>query len=627
MQVATAIVKLMAQHGGDSDSGDDSKLSSGRSRKEVRAASRLGKKGRARHLRVPCGAKRLQKAALGPAPVPSEQARGDAAAAGRVGRSGKVARTAAEAAAVADLSDPEVDDVDEEDFFTPPPKRQRLQRDLDAAGPSGVAAGASGAAATPPAAPGRLQVRRAASPLSAPGEMQARLAETAASPFVAPGGVQARRAEAAASPTAAPGRVQERLAQGRLQEQGLSLQRLSPLPPPISSTPGASSPAARTDTSLISCLADAIERGRAMGTAGASALAADRQRLVATAIAVRFGHGVLEEPCIAEALQALGQSQASGGDGASSPHPRELLPMHLIGAVFAWSEEEVAAILREVTAGRRVPVAASKHAMRVQLLAWAIGVPFHEALGKPPPRQPNEEELLFMMTEGGPQLEASGFGDPMTALVEAFQLVQKEGTALVAVAACLAQAGKEKEGVVPAGSTDRATPGVDGLLRLVGKAMAVNGGGGGGFSALATASQALMSQGTGCGLFEASAQQIPLPDLSSIPREVALPKLAYDAITEAMPQLMGEAREAGQAGELRKALTKPALFIGVSLHSSGCVDLSKGISQALVLAYSPAWRLPLQAAVAAVAESMAPGGPGVELVMQLMGEMRGMGAV
>ena len=100
----------------------------------------------------------------------------------------------------------------------------------------------------------------------------------------------------------------------------------------------------------------------------------------------------------------------------------------------------------------------------------------------------------------------------------------------------------------------------------------------------------------------------------------AVTAAAFVSIKAALPDLEG------LAGVSFRQLFKPAIALGVALYSVGCVDLVGCIRMALILAYGPAWRLPLQVAAAVVAESMAPGGPPVELVMQLMGAMRGMTA-
>ena len=359
------------------------------------------------------------------------------------------------------------------------------------------------------------------------------------------------------------------------------------------------SPPFRSMARPLHCLAEAIRRITEARAAGSPTLGTDRQCTLAVAVEVCFGPGMLDEPQAAEMLGVQGR-QHGGGGGAASLYPPSTLPL-LIGSVSALPVEDVAGVMQGAGG-------LDERETRARLLAWAIGAAGSEA----PPRPLSVADVRFIMTDAGPQLEARGLGDPIPALQAAFQQVQKQGRALVVVASCLAHAQQGRVGDEEGNAETRV---IGQLMRVLGRAMGAEGGGG--FSALTAATRAMQSSGAGGGLSEAAA--FTFPDLSTMPFAQPLLAHAYGAITEAIPLLEG------QAGELRGALTGPALSIGVTLHSSGGVDLkklSKGISQALVLAYNPAWRLPLQAAVAAVAESMAPGGPGVELVMQLMGEMK-----
>ena len=312
------------------------------------------------------------------------------------------------------------------------------------------------------------------------------------------------------------------------------------------------------------------------------------QRLVSTAVHICFGPSMLQAPCIAHMMPTL-------PEGSSASQCMQL-PL-LVGAVLALPDEEVAAIQRDSGGGRW-----GERETRAQLLAWAIGSACPAAQGDSD-LQSSDEACLMLEAAEELDLRVRGLADPMPVLQAAFQQVRKPGRALVVVAACLAHAQQGRVGDEE-GNTPVQMRATGQLMRVLSRAMTAEGGSG--FSALATATRAMQSSGNN----------------GSAPSELTVPNAVIAVAYGAIKMARAEIDKEGPIPQDQSQIRQSALSIGVALHSSGCVELSKGISQALVLAYSPAWRLPLQAAVAAVAESMAPGGPGVELVMQLMGEMR-----
>ena len=355
-------------------------------------------------------------------------------------------------------------------------------------------------------------------------------------------------------------------------------------------------------------------------------LATDRQHLLATAIILCFGPGCLKDLSVFRVLQSQRHgntsSPSSSSSSSSSPSMQLLL---LIGAVFCLPDDEVAAILPELGMQRGEEEAMLQ--ARLRLLAWAIdattpGVASAGSSGGAP-RQPGRAEVLFMLVRAGPELEArvDGLADAIPLLLAAFQQVQQIGRALVAVAACLAHAQQVRIGTY-AGAAGEEMRVVGQMMRVLGRA-AEDGGGSGssGFSALVVAMKAMMlrkeaAKGSVDGGRNEAMDVLPVTT-SSDPSMPAI-RAAYNAIKAARARLEEHAPP-------EQLLTNPALAVGTALHSAGFVELEKGIYQTLMLAYSPAWRLPLQAAVAAVAESMAPGGPAMDLVMQLMGEMKEFG--
>ena len=344
-------------------------------------------------------------------------------------------------------------------------------------------------------------------------------------------------------------------------------------------------------------MAEAV--GSASGSAGSEdgsgsggvTLASDVRQLLAAAIHVCFGPAMLEEPRIRELLRSPTLERCSAAQSL-------LLPL-IVGAVSALPDEEVAVIQRDI-GGMPPGEGGELLQTRLQLLVWALCAGCSETQEGPSSCRPIQEAFQMTMVRSKLVERVEGLVNPMPVLQAAFRVVQQVSEphrALVAVAACLAyaQLGRvgNEEGSAEVGIIRK-------LTRLVGRAMDAEEGGG--FSALATATRVMQVQGE-------------LPEPSSVPDAVT--DAAFVSINAALKELEG------QDGMSLEQLFTPAITLGVALHSAGCADLVEGIRVALVLAYDPAWRLPLQAAAVVAAESMAPGGPGVKLVLRLMGEMRG----
>ena len=379
----------------------------------------------------------------------------------------------------------------------------------------------------------------------------------------------------------------------------------APPPAPASALASAPAPAACLQIAPLRRLAEAVQRSASgsVGSEGGSGsggvtLAYNIQQVLVAAIHVCFGQSMLEEPLIREMLLSQTLERCTAAQSL-------LLPL-LVGAVSVLPDEEVAEIQRGI-GGMSPGEGGGLLQTRVQLLVWALCAGCSEMQDGPSSCRPMQEAILMVKVRFELVARVKGMGDPADptpVLQAAFREVLKQQPvsephrALVAVAACLAHAQQgrvgDEEGSAEAGVIGQ-------LMRLVGRAMDVEGGGG--FSALAAATRAMQAQGK-------------LPEPSSVPDAVT--SAAFVSIKEALPDLEG------QDGMSLEQLFMPAITLGVALHSAGFADLVEGIRMALVLAYGPAWRLPLQVAAAVVSESMAPAGPQIELVMRLMGEMRGM---
>ena len=396
-------------------------------------------------------------------------------------------------------------------------------------------------------------------------------------------------------------------------------QGTAPTPPPASapiSAPAlppapASAPACAPIASLLTApllrLAEAVQRSASGSTgseggsgSGGVIPSSDVRQLLQAAIHVCFGQSMLEEPRIREMLLSQMLERCSAAQSL-------LLPL-LVGAVSVLPKDDVAVIQRDIGIRGEPPGEGSEMLQtRVQLLIWTIGAACpSEAQDTASSCRSSLEAYLMMEVAVELDARVEGLGDPTPVLQATFREVLKQQQlsqplmALVVVAACLAHARQGRVGDEEGSAETRVT---GQLMRLVGRAMDAEGGSG--FSALATATRAMQVQGE-------------LPEPPSVPDAVTA--AAFVSIKAALPDLEG------LAGVSFRQLFKPAIALGVALYSVGCVDLVGCIRMALILAYGPAWRLPLQVAAAVVAESMAPGGPPVELVMQLMGAMRGMTA-